>query len=123
MSRDPKDNLAAIAEPPEVLLTAPVLYVENSTWLVVAKNRRVDRSWQALMQQHPENTRRCYRDLCEAPMARQPGRVFPLKGKKYKGVWEYEVTSGDRVFYVPDETLKKVFVYYAGSHLCPAPIP
>ncbi|WP_313888466.1 hypothetical protein [Nostoc spongiaeforme] len=90
-------------EPPEVKLTAPALSERESTWLVVAKNRRVNRDWEALMQRYPENSLRCYEDLCSTPTTRQPGRVFPLKGKTYKGVWEYEVTKGDRVFYIPDE--------------------
>jgi hypothetical protein len=46
-----------------------------------------------------------------------------LKGKLYKGAWEYEVTKGDRVFYVPDEQQLKVVVYYAGKHPFPAPTP
>jgi hypothetical protein len=50
-------------------------------------------------------------------------KTSPLKGKKYRGVWEYEVTGGDRVFYVPDETQLKVVVFYAGKHIQPAPIP
>ncbi|NJL69213.1 MAG: hypothetical protein HC894_25900 [Microcoleus sp. SM1_3_4] len=122
--------------PPEELLTPPrtlpsateneikpVAQVPESSWLVVAKNRRVNRDWEALMLRVPENTRRCYQDLCTAPMARKPKRVFPLKGKLYKGAWEYEVTGSDRVFYVPDENQRKVLVYYAGTHPKSAPIP
>lgn len=89
----------------------------------MAKNRRVNRDWEALMQRHTENSCRCYNDLSTAPTTRQPGRVFPLKGKKYKGVWEYEVTGGDRVFYILDENRLKVVVFYAGKHIQPAPIP
>ncbi|MEH1842739.1 MAG: hypothetical protein V7L20_29400 [Nostoc sp.] len=63
-------------EPPFVKLTAPELSEIESTWLVVAKNHRVNRDWEALMQRHPENTRCCYEDLSTAPTARQPGRVF-----------------------------------------------
>jgi hypothetical protein len=66
---------------------------------------------------------RCYKDLCNAPTTRQPGRIFPLKGKLYKGAWEYEVTKGDRVFHVPDTQQLKVVVYYAGKHPNPAPTP
>ncbi|MBD2666799.1 hypothetical protein B6N60_02145 [Richelia sinica FACHB-800] len=90
-------------EPPQVKLSAPALSQTIITWLVVAKNKRVNREWEALMQLYPENCIRCYEDLCNAPTTRQPKRVFPLKGKVYKGAWEYEVTSGDRVFYVPDQ--------------------
>jgi hypothetical protein len=115
-------------EPPEVKLTVPDSSEINtpqieSIWLVVAKNRRVNRDWEALTQRNPENARRCYKDLNTTPMTRQSGRVFPLKGKKYKGVWEYEVTGGDRIFYIPDETLLKVVVFYAGKHIQPAPTP
>jgi hypothetical protein len=92
-------------------------------WLVVAKNRRVNRDWELLLSRAPENARRCYEDLCTAPMIRKPKRVFPLKGKRYKGAWEYEVTKGDRVFYVPDAQQRKVVVYYAGEHPKNAPVP
>lgn len=132
MSEDTPEEIRENIEPPEVKLTAPELSeisetsdipeTEN-TWLVVAKNRRVNRDWEALMQRHPENSSRCYNDLSTAPTTRQPRRVFPLKGKKYKGVWEYEVTGGDRVFYIPDENQLKVVVFYAGKHIQPAPTP
>lgn len=119
----PDDSITESVEPPEVKLTTPCLPDITSTWLVVAKNRRVNRDWEALMLRCPENCRRCYEDLCTAPTTRQPGRVFPLKGKLYRGAWEYEVTKGDRVFYVPHEEQLKVVVYYAGEHPKPAPTP
>lgn len=90
---------------------------------MVAKNRRVNRDWEALLSRAPENVRRCYEDLCTAPMVKKPGRVFPLRGKRYSGAWEYEVTRGDRVFYVPDQEKRKVVVYYAGTHPKSAPTP
>lgn len=138
MSENSPEEIIENIEPPEVKLTAPQLseISETSetsetpeitetekTWLVVAKNRRVLRDWEALMLRHPENSSRCYHNLRTAPTTRQPGRVFPLKGKKYKGVWEYEVTKGDRVFYIPNEDQLKVVVFYAGKHIQPAPTP
>jgi hypothetical protein len=126
MSENTSEGNIENIEPPEIKLTAPGTSQKCETeksWLVVAKNRRVNRDWEALMQRNPENTSRCYQDLQTVPTTRQPGRVFPLKGKKYKGVWEYEVTGGDRVFYVPDLTLLKVVVFYAGKHIQPAPTP
>ncbi|MCC5666096.1 hypothetical protein LC653_19760 [Nostoc sp. CHAB 5784] len=124
MSDNQEENpIVENVEPPFVKLTVPALSEIESTWLVVAKNRRVNRDWEALMQRHPENTSRCYEDLCTAPTTRQPRRVFPLKGKPYKGAWEYEVTKGDRVFYVPDQEQLKVVVYYAGKHPNPSPTP
>lgn len=122
--------------PPEEQLTAPSAalgtldnFAEQATqlpvssWLVVARNRRVNRDWEALLLRAPANARRCYQDLSTAPMVRKPKRVFPLKGKRYSGAWEYEVTSSDRVFYVPDEEKRKVLVYYAGTHPKTAPTP
>jgi hypothetical protein len=132
MSDDFTEEINENIQPPETKLTVPdsseVIETLNitkieTTWLVVAKNRRVNREWEALIQRNPENARRCYKDLKTAPITRQPGRVFPLKGKKYRGVWEYEVTGGDRVFYVPDENCLKVVVFYAGKHIQPAPMP
>jgi hypothetical protein len=133
----PVPVLSELVIPPEESLTAPptppseekenpaeiIAQLSESSWLVVAKNRRVNRDWEALLLRAPENTRRCYQDLCSSPMVRKPKRVFPLKGKLYKGAWEYEVTSSDRVFYVPDEEKRKVLVYYAGKHPKSAPTP
>lgn len=50
----------------------------------------------------------------------QGGTYLPITGK---GAWEYELTGGDRVFYIPDPKLKKVTVYYAGPHRETAPVP
>ncbi len=132
----PVPVLSQLVIPPEESLTAPptppsakdnpaeiIAQLPESPWLVVAKNRRVNRDWEALLLRAPENTRRCYQDLCTSPMVRKPKRVFPLKGKLYQGAWEYEVTSSDRVFYVPDEDKRKVLVYYAGKHPKSAPTP
>lgn len=138
MSENTPEEIIENIQAPEVKLTVPQLPETTDTpdtsetmeapeteniWLVVAKNRRVNRDWEALIQRHPENASRCYHDLRTAPTTRQPKRVFPLKGKKYKGVWEYEVSKGDRVFYIPDESLLKVVVFYAGKHIQPAPTP
>ena len=35
---------------------------------------------------------------------------------------EYEVTKGEKVFYVPDGEQLKVVVYYAAKHPNPAPL-
>ena len=55
--------------------------------------------------------------------AQKTGEDFPLRGKKYAGAWEYELTAGERVFYVPHPLTRKVTVYYAGPHPDPAPFP
>jgi hypothetical protein len=105
-------------------LTVPAnVQISEPCWTVVAHTPRVNRSWEALMQRAPENARRCYEYLSTMPMQRSPGRVFPLRGKRYKGAWEYEVTKGDRVFYKPIPAEQKVVVYYAGEHPKAAPEP
>src|SRR4051794_25498704 len=99
-------------------LTAPAGTAAFScTWTVVARNRRVLKEWQDLVAKAPENASQCFRRLCSNPLERVPGRVFPLRYKRYPGAWEYEVTSGDRVFYIPDPEQKRVMVYYAGKHV------
>ena len=102
-------------EPPEQILNIK----ENlflSTWTVVGSNSRVVKNWRQLVLSCPENAIRCYQHLSQTPMQRSPGRIFPLRGKKFKGAWEYEITGADRVFYVPLPEEKRVVVYYAGKH-------
>ncbi|MBR8838890.1 MAG: hypothetical protein DSM106950_34035 [Stigonema ocellatum SAG 48.90 = DSM 106950] len=47
MSDNQEENpIVENVEPPFVKLTAPALFEIESTWLVVAKNRRVNRDYQ-----------------------------------------------------------------------------
>jgi hypothetical protein len=50
----------------------------------------------------PNDTQRCFVHLTTDPYQRIPGRVFPLRGKVYAGLWEFEVNRGDRLYYLPD---------------------
>lgn len=112
---------------PEEPLTTPPNAAQSQTeaglWTVVALNERVNRDWQELIEAAGSNAARCYDYLRSTPMLRRQGRIFPLRGKKYTGAWEYELTAGDRVFYVPDPAARKVTVYYAGRHPDTAPFP
>jgi hypothetical protein len=102
-------------EPPETILEiAGKSY--DAVWTVVGSNSRVVKNWRELVLSCPENAIRCYKHLSQNPMQRSRGRIFPLRGKKFKGAWEYEITGADRVFYVPLPDEKKVVVYYAGKH-------
>jgi len=85
-------------------------------WDVVANKTKVLKDWKELVLSCPKNAIRCYDHLRQTPMQRRSGRIFPLRGKKFKGAWEYEITGADRVFYVPLPKEKKVVVYYAGKH-------
>ncbi len=102
-------------EPPEQILEIEENLLD-ATWAVVGSNSRVVKNWRQLVLSCPENAIRCYQHLSSNPMQRSPGRIFPLRGKKFKGAWEYEITGSDRVFYVPLPDEKKVVVYYAGKH-------
>jgi hypothetical protein len=118
-----REEKSPLIPPEEELLILKETLIEEKSWVVVARNPRVNKDWEKLIKQSPENARHCYERLCENPMQRSPGRIFPLKGKQYRGAWEYELTDGDRIFYVPDPKTRKVIVYYAGSHPRKAPTP
>jgi hypothetical protein len=54
--------------------------VENDAeWVLLARNSRVNRKWELLIDRSPENALRWYRYLRKSPTTRYPGRVFPLK--------------------------------------------
>jgi hypothetical protein len=102
-------------EPPETILNIEGKS-DDAVWTVVASNSRVVKNWRELVLSCPENAIRCYQHLSQNPMQRSRGRIFPLRGQKFKGAWEYEITGADRVFYVPLPVEKQVVVYYAGKH-------
>jgi hypothetical protein len=103
-----------LESPEKILNIAAESYAR--LWVIVGSNYRVVKNWQKLVLSCPENAIRCYQYLSQTPMQRSPGRIFPLRGKKFQGAWEYEITGAERVFYVPVPNEKKVVVYYAGKH-------
>lgn len=64
----------ASVNPPEELLTQPSVDAPASSgaWLVVARNRRVNRDWEALVDRSPENALRWYKYLRQWPITRYP---------------------------------------------------
>lgn len=89
---------------------------DHDGWTVVAYNKAIYKDWNNLMERIPERLELCLAYLCKQPMERYRRKVFPLKGPTYKGVWEFKVTKGDRVLYVPNPDTHTVSVYYAGEH-------
>lgn len=80
---------------PREELSQPPDYTSGADgWRVLASDSRVNKSWEALMEQAPENTRKCYEHLRMQPLQRIRGRVF----------------------YVPRPEDRTVLVYYAGEH-------
>ncbi len=67
-----------------------------------ARSARVARSWEDMASRIPKAVQGCYEHLVHEPYRRIPGRVFPLKGKVFRGLWEYEVSGGERLYYLPD---------------------
>ncbi len=48
--------------------------------------------------------------LSEHPLEALGARQFPLKGKKLKPLWQYEITGGDRLFYAVDLETRVIVV-------------
>lgn len=112
---------------PEEPLTVPPNALQTggaaALWTVVARNERVNRDWQELIQSAAIQRGQMLRLPPFDTNASQAAADFSASRQKYAGAWEYEITAGDRVFYVPDPAVRKVTVYYAGSHPDPAPFP
>lgn len=95
----------------------------QSPWSVVAHNKKVLKGWEQLVRNTPQNAINAYDWLRRHPTKSMPGRCYALKHKKYAGHWCYEIGSGDRVYYRPDDTNRTVTVWYAGSHPNAVPTP
>jgi len=92
-----------------------------STWTtgkytIYASSNTVIKEWQDLERRRPDDARRCYERLVSFPLHPLGARQFPLKGKKNKGFWQYEVGSGDRVHYRIAMNATNVIVVAAGKH-------
>lgn len=98
------------------LKAPPKAEAPREPWSVVAHNKRVLKNWETLVRDTEQNAINAYDWLIRDPMKRMPGRCYPLKYSKYAGHWCYEVGAGDRVYYRPDETTRKVTIWYAGPH-------
>ena len=106
-------NLHRLEAPDEILLgSQPV----STPWKVIGNGAKVVKSWKKLVEQCPEDTTLCYESLSTNPMQRIPLVSFPMKGKNFKGGWEYRVTGNYRVFFQPLPSTKEVVVYYADEH-------
>lgn len=106
-------NLHRLEAPDEILLgSQPV----STPWKVIGNGAKVVKSWKKLVEQCPEDTTLCYERLSTNPMQRIPLVSFPMKGKNFKGGWEYRVTGNYRVFFQPLPSTKEVVVYYADEH-------
>lgn len=76
---------------------------EPFTYQVRASNRSVAERWERLCAQFAGNARRCFDHLARTPLHLTLGadRCGPLLAKPFRdrGIWQYEVGGGARVWY------------------------
>ncbi|ESA35083.1 hypothetical protein N836_13540 [Leptolyngbya sp. Heron Island J] len=89
---------------------------EKKEWKLVFKNKKAKKGWRDIEQRFPSAFKRCKEHLTQTPFIKITGSVFPMRGKKRKGQWEYELSEGDRVYYFPEKNTNKVIIFYAGTH-------
>ncbi|KPM53421.1 hypothetical protein CcI49_30605 [Frankia sp. CcI49] len=80
--------------------------------------------WEQLAGQAPNNLRRAFDAIRSRPRSRDaPDRQHRLKGSLgtavFKGQplerWQYEVTTGGRIWYLVDDASRTVWVIHAGT--------
>jgi hypothetical protein len=118
--QQPNDEPGSIEdeEQPSLELQTPLKGIDpaESAWTLVAHNKRVLKGWKQLVRDTPQNAINAYDWLRMHATKPLPGRCYALKHKNYAGCWCYEIGSGDRLYYKPDEVTKRAIVYYAGPH-------
>jgi hypothetical protein len=77
---------------------------------IVASSNAAKDEWDDFVAKIPKQMKRVYERLSEYPLDVQGTRQFPLKGKRNKPFWEYEVSAGDRLYYAVDLTNQVVVV-------------
>ncbi|HEX6469855.1 MAG TPA: hypothetical protein VF069_12225 [Streptosporangiaceae bacterium] len=95
-----------------------------SIWEVRAYDRRSAEGWAHLARQAPGNLRRAWFAITDDPRGTsEPARQHRLKGRLstvlVKGAsleqWQYEVTSGGRIWYAIDDAAATLWVTLAGT--------
>lgn len=93
-------------------------------WTLVFATNDAAQGWEDLCSVAGGRMREVWDHLSQRPRSRErnPDRVSQLKydlgtrelkGKKLEQ-WQYEVTSGGRVWYCPDDAAKVVYITHAG---------
>lgn len=75
---------------------------KTGRFTVVASSNAAKNEWGDFVNKVPKAMKRAYERLSEYPLDVQGSRQFPLKGKRNKPFWEYEITGGDRLYYAVD---------------------
>lgn len=83
---------------------------KTGRFTIVASSNAAKGEWDTFVTKIPKAMKRAYERLTEHPLDVQGTRQFPLKGKRNKPFWEYEVSGGDRLYYAVDLTHHVVVV-------------
>ena len=86
-------------------------------WQMEADSSSVAKGWDAIVLRDPNAAVRAFQWLRDHPFQRYPGRCFPRRGNRDKGVWEYRVNAADRLLYcavISDSAV--VLILYAGDY-------
>jgi hypothetical protein len=87
-------------------------------------NSDAAKGWDHLAQQAPGNLRRAFETLRAEPRSKaSPDRQHRLAGNlglgQHKGMslerWQYEVTSGGRIWYLIDDEAQTLWIVHAGT--------
>jgi len=79
---------------------------------------RLQRNWEALESEVPTAIEKCRKFLKESPENRlkSSGKLKKLKGKRFKGILQYDITDEARVWYRVDRRNHVVYIEYVGHH-------
>jgi hypothetical protein len=77
---------------------------------IVASSATAKSEWDNFVRKFPKAMRAAYERLGEFPLEAYGSRQFPLKGKRNKPFWEYEITDGNRLYYAVDLRLQIIYV-------------
>lgn len=81
----------------------------------MASSAQAKREWEHFLAIRPTALKAAFERISEHPLDILGARQFPLKGEANKGIWQYEVTGGDRLFYAID-LIAQVVILTIVSH-------
>jgi hypothetical protein len=91
-------------------------------WVLRITNLRVGKGWEELLREASSNLDEAWVQITSDPR-RHAERQHRLRGnfgtRSYKGanlqVWQYEVTSGARLWYMIDDEHRTLWLFHAGT--------
>jgi hypothetical protein len=106
---------------PKRLDRVPAPAVEGE-WAVRFGTSEAAKGWEDLCTQLPANTRAAFELMRVSPRPPQDGSHYQLRGglstRVFKGQtleqWQVKISSSGRIWYLPDDQARTVWVVYAG---------